>query len=188
MVDGDLSNYFGEIPHTELLQSVARRVSDGRLRDWIKRWLEMAVVADDGKGSQRRTNRARRERKWTPQLALISRLLSNVYMRRFIPDWKALGHARRFSAEIVTYAEDFVICGRVQAVAMRTVVERMTERLRLPLNATKTRCVREPEEPLGFLWYRVGRNYNPRTGRAYIGTHLAVWITTSLVLTVHRRW
>ena len=41
VVDADLSNYFGEIPHAELMRSVARRVSDGRLLGWIKAWLEM---------------------------------------------------------------------------------------------------------------------------------------------------
>ena len=65
VVDGDLSNYFGEIPHAELLQSVARRVSDGRMLGLIKAWLEMPVEEDDGKGCKRRTNRARRERKGT---------------------------------------------------------------------------------------------------------------------------
>ena len=67
VVDGDLANYFGEIPHSELLQSIARRVSDGRMLGWIKMWLEMAVEEDDGKGGKRRTNRARKERKGTPQ-------------------------------------------------------------------------------------------------------------------------
>ena len=100
----------------------------------------------------------------------ISPLLSNVYMRRFILGWKTLCHARRFGAEIVNYADDFVICGQAPAAAMRSVVERMMERLRLPLNATKTRCLRVPEEPLEFLGYRVGRNDSPRTGAAYIGT------------------
>ncbi len=41
------------------MRSIARRVSDGRLLGWIKAWLEMAVVEDDGHGSRRRTNRAR---------------------------------------------------------------------------------------------------------------------------------
>ena len=119
IVDRDLPNYFGEIPHAELLRSVARRVSDGRLPGWVKRWLEMAVVEDDGKGGQRCRNRARRERKGTPQGAPISPLLSNVYMRRFILGWKTLGHARRCGAEIVNYADDFVICGQAPAAAMR---------------------------------------------------------------------
>ena len=63
IVDGDLSIYFGEISHAELLRSLARRVNDGHLLGWIKAWLEMAVEEDDGQGGQRRTNRARRERK-----------------------------------------------------------------------------------------------------------------------------
>ncbi len=67
VVDCDLSNYFGEIPHAELLKSFARRISDGRMLKLIKAWLEMPVEEDDGKGGKRRTNRARKERKGTPQ-------------------------------------------------------------------------------------------------------------------------
>ena len=103
VVDADLSNYFGEIPHAELMRSVARRVSDGRLLGWIKAWLEMPVEEDDGGGGTRRTNRARRERKGTPQGAPVSPLISNIYMRRFIVGWKVLGYARRFDAAIVNY-------------------------------------------------------------------------------------
>ena len=170
VVDADLSNYFGEIPHAELMRSVARRVSDGRLLGWIKAWLEMPVEEDDGKGGTRRTNRARRERKGTPQGAPVSPLFSNIYMRRFIVGWKVLGHARRFDAEIVNYADDFVVCGKAPADMMRGAVEDMMERLRLPINATKTRSMRVPDEPLEFLGYRIGRNYRRDTGRAYIGT------------------
>ena len=158
VVDADMSNYFGEIPHAELVQSVARRVSDGRLLGWIKAWLEMPVEEDDGTGGKRRTNRARRERKGTPQGAPISPLFSNIYMRRFILGWKVLGYARRFGAEIVNYADDFVVCGKAPAETMRGVVEGMMERMRVPINATKTRCMRAPEEPLEFLGYRIGRN------------------------------
>ena len=169
-MDGDSANYFGEIPHCDLIRSIARRVSDGRMLGWIKMWLEMAVIEDDGKGGKRRTNRARRERKGTPQGAPISPLLRNVYMRRFILGWKQSGHARRYGAEIVNYADDFVVCGKAPAEAMRAIVERMMEQLRLPVNATKTRCLRCPDEPMEFLGYRIGRKYSPRTGRAYIGT------------------
>ncbi len=106
VVDADLSDYFGQIPHAELMKSIARRVSDGRLLGWVKAWLEMAVEEDDGRGGRRRTNRARRERKGTPQGSPISPLFSNVYMRRFLLGWKVLGYARRFKAEIVNYADD----------------------------------------------------------------------------------
>ena len=100
-VDADLSDYFGQIPHAELLKSVARRVSDGRMMGWVKAWLETAVEEDDGRGGTRRTNQARRQRKGTPQGAPISPLLSHLSMRRFILGWKALGYAQRFEADIV---------------------------------------------------------------------------------------
>jgi len=170
VLDSDLSNYFGEVPHSELMRSIARRVSDRRMLGWIKLWLEMPVEEDDGKGGRCRTNRARRERKGTPQGAPISPLLSNVYMRRFLLGWKTLGYARQFRAEIVNYADDFVVCGRAPAEAMRVAVERMMGKLKLPINPTKTRCVRVPEEPLEFLGYRIGHNYRPRTGEPYLGT------------------
>ena len=121
VVDCDLSNYFGEIPHAQLLKSLARRISDGRMLRLVKAWLEMPVEEDDGKGGKRRTNRARRERKGTPQGSPISPLVSNLYMRRFILGWKALGHAQRFRAEIVNYADDLCVLGKAPAAEMLTV-------------------------------------------------------------------
>ena len=144
VVDGDLSNYFGEIPHAELLQSVARRVSDGRLLGLIKAWLEMPVEEDDGKGGKRRTNRARRERKGTPQGSPISPLLSNLYMRRFILGWKALGYARRFCAEIVNYADDFCVLGKAPAAEMLAAVKRLMGNLKLPVNEQKNPMLAVP--------------------------------------------
>ena len=170
MIDADLSNYFGEIPHAELMKSIARRVSDGRMLGLIKAWLEMPVVEEDGEGGTRRTNRARKERKGTPQGAPISPLLSNIYMRRFILGWKALGYARRFGAEIVNYADDFCVLGKAPAAEMLAVVNRLMERLKLPVNAQKTRCLRCPEESLEFLGYRIGWNYRPTDASRYIGT------------------
>ena len=170
VVDADLLDYFGQIPHAELMRSIARRVSDGRLLGWVKAWLEMAVEEDDGNGGRRRTNRARREHKGTPQGAPISPLFSNIYMRRFIMGWKVLGYARRFRAEIVNYADDLTVLGKTRAAEMLAAVEALMERLELTINAKKTRCCRVPEEAIEFLGYRIGRNYRRDTGRAYIGT------------------
>jgi group II intron reverse transcriptase/maturase len=170
VVDADLAEFFGQIPHAELLKSVARRVSDGRMLGWVKAWLEMAVEQDDGEGGKRRTNRARRERKGTPQGSPVSPLLSNIYMRRFVLGWKVLGYARCFEAGVVNYADDLVVLGKVPSAVMLSAVESLMERLKLPINAQKTRCLTVPEEPVEFLGYRIGRNYRRDTGRAYIGT------------------
>jgi RNA-directed DNA polymerase len=170
VVDCDLSNYFGEIPHGELMKSVARRVSDGRMLGLIKAWLEMPVEEDDGKGGRRRTNRAQKERKGTPQGSPISPLLSNLYMRRFILGWKMLGSARHLRAEIVNYADDICVLGRAPAADMLAAVRQLMEGLKLAINERKTRCLRCPSEPIEFLGYRIGRNYRPYRGGAYIGT------------------
>ena len=91
-------------------------------------------------------------------------------MRRFILGWKVLGYGRRFKAEIVNYADDFAVLGHAPAAEMLAAVEGLMKRLKLPMNVEKTRCCRVPEEPMTFLGYRIGRNYRPDTGRAYIGT------------------
>ncbi len=170
VVDADLSNYFGEIPHAELLKSIARRVSDGRLLGLIKAWLEAPVEEDDGDGGTRRTNRARRERKGTPQGSPVSPLLSSIYMRRFILGWKLNGYTRRFGAEIVNYADDFCVLGKAPAAEMLAAVKRIMGVLKLPVNARKTRCLRCPEEPFEFLGYRIGWNWRRTDGSRYVGT------------------
>ena len=164
VVDCDLSDYFGEIPHAELMKSLARRISDGRMLGLIKAWLEMPVEEDDGTGGRRRTRRARRERKGTPQGAPLSPLLSNIYMRRFILGWKAWGYARRFCSEIVTYADDVCVLGKAPAAEMLAAVKRLMDGLKLAVNEGKTQCLRCPEEPLEFLGYRIGRHWR-RNGR-----------------------
>ena len=170
MVDADLSNYFGEIPHAELMKSLARRISDGAMLGLIKSWLVMPVEEDDGKGGKRRTNRAKKLRKGSPQGCPISPLLSNIYMRRFILGWKLLGYARRFQAQIVNYADDICILGKAPAVVMQSAFSRIVEHLKLPVNWQKTRCLRCPNEALEFLGYRIGMNYRHNGRGAYIGT------------------
>jgi group II intron reverse transcriptase/maturase len=173
VVDADLSGYFDSIPHAELMQSVARRVSDKSLLHLVKQWLVAAVEETDERGRMQRTTRNRDTRRGTPQGAPLSPLLSNLYMRRFVLGWKTLGHEKRFQARIVNYADDFVILCRGRAESALTAMRDMMQRLKLTVNETKTHICRLPDESFDFLGYTFGRMYSPRTGRAYLGTRPA---------------
>jgi group II intron reverse transcriptase/maturase len=169
VVDADLSGYFDSIPHHELMKSVSRRISDGRLLRLVVMWLEAPVEETDVKGQSHRTTRNKDEGKGTPQGAPISPLLSNIYMRRFVKGWKTGGHERRLDAHIVNYADDFVICCRGTAEEAMRTMRVMMSKLKLTVNETKTRQCRLPEETFDFLGYTLGRNYSPRTGASYLG-------------------
>jgi len=72
VVDADLSGYFDSIPHAELMKSVARRVSDGQLLAFIKRWLEAPVEEADERGQVQRTTRNQDQGRGTPQGAPLA--------------------------------------------------------------------------------------------------------------------
>jgi RNA-directed DNA polymerase len=91
-------------------------------------------------------------------------------MRRFILGWKTLGYARRWSAQIVNYADDFVICCKGRAEDAMDAMRDMMEKLKLTVNDDKTHLCQIPQERFDFLGYTFGRCYNRATGRAYIGT------------------
>jgi RNA-directed DNA polymerase len=173
VVDADLSGYFDTIPHAELMQCVARRVSDKAVLHLVKLWLVAAVEETDERGRVQRTTRNKDSGRGTPQGAPLSPLLANLYMRRFVLGWKTLGHERRFQARIVNYADDFVILCRYRAEEASAAMRAMMERLKLTVNETKTHVCRLPDESFDFLGYTFGRMYSPRTGGAYLGVRPA---------------
>jgi len=173
VVDADLSGYFDSIPHSELLQCVARRVSDKAVLHLVKMWLVAPVEERNSRGHVVRTTRNKDEGRGTPQGSPISPLLANLYMRRFVLGWKTLHYERRLRARIVNYADDFVICCRGTGEQADAAMRAMMSRLKLTVNETKTKLCRVPDETFDFLGYTFGQCYSQKTGKGYIGTRPA---------------
>jgi RNA-directed DNA polymerase len=186
VVDADLRDYFTSIPHSPLMRSLSRRISDGRILHTIKGWMTAPVVEIIG-GRAVQTTEARRTKRGTPQGGVISPLLANLYFRRFLLAWHSHGHRDQLDAHVVNYADDFVICcrsGNAEA-AMARMTALMT-RLELTVNATKTRIARLPEESFDFLGYTVGR-FHGKDGRPYIGTRPSRKSVKSVLKRIHGR-
>jgi len=170
VVDADLADYFGSIPHAELMRSLARRIVDKRVLHLIKMWLECAVEETDDRGRKTRTTVAKDSGRGIPQGSPISPLLANLYMRRFVLGWKKLGLEQRLGSRLVTYADDLVIlCRRGKAAEALVQLRALMGRLKLAVSEEKTRICRIPRDHFDFLGYTFGRLYSPKTGEACLG-------------------
>ena len=168
VVDADLSKYFDTIPHSELMQCVARRIVDRHMLHLIKMWLKVPVEERDENGKRRMTGGKGNDR-GTPQGGVVSPTLANLYMNRMLKGWRQTKRGEQFRARIVNYADDFVILSRGKATEALEWTRGVLGRLELTLNEKKTSVRNARVERFDFLGYTFGPHYSMRTGRGYIG-------------------
>ena len=168
VVDADLSKYFDTIPHDELMLTIARRIVDPDMLRLVKQWLKAPVetTGDDGK---RRMEGGKASTHGTPQGGVISPLVANLYMNRFLKHWRKSGRGEAWQAHIINYADDFVILSRGHAAEAMAWTDAVMTRLGLTLNRTKTRLCDARQERFDFLGYSFGPHCFRQTGRRYIG-------------------
>ena len=144
VVDADLKSYFDTIPKDRLLTLVAGKVADSRILALVEAFLGQSVLEDTQEWVPEQG---------TPQGAVISPLLSNIYL-------DPLDHlmaGRGF--EMVRYADDFVVLCRSpqEAAAALAVVQQWTVQAGLTLHPVKTRLVHAWDDGFDFLGYHFER-------------------------------
>lgn len=147
VVDADLESYFDTIPRQPLLEQVRGKIADGKVLELLEAYLGQEVMES--------------AKHWTPeggtpQGAVISPLLSNIYLDPLDQRMAQLGY------EMVRYADDFVILCRSQPEAQRALgeVEEWTSAAGLRLHAGKTRIVDASQcGGFDFLGYHFERGY-----------------------------
>lgn len=150
VVDADLQGYFDSIPHDKLMSRIEEKISDGRLLALLRAWLEQDIV--------------RELACWTPvsgtpQGAIISPLLANVYLHPLDVQMTEQGY------RMVRYADDFVILCRSEEEARRGLAEvrQWVEANGLRLHPEKThvgdcRCQGQGFDFLGYR-FEAGRRW-----------------------------
>lgn len=136
ILDLDLKSFFDHIWHEKLVQLVEQRIADPRILRLIQKWMKAGVM-EDGVWSETEAG--------TPQGAVVSPLLSNVYLHYVLDQWTEQWRQKaRGDITIVRYADDAIL-GFEHADEAERYLRELQEHLReygLELNEEKTRLIR----------------------------------------------
>lgn len=141
VVDADIKGYFDSIPQDKLMQLVEEKIADSRVLALLNLYLSQKVID---------TASSWTPEAGTPQGAVISPLLANIYLNPL--DWLMLGKGY----EMTRYADDFVVMCKTkeQAEAALETIRTWTEEVGLVLHPTKTKIVNADEDIFEFLGYK----------------------------------
>lgn len=168
VVDADVAQYFDTIPHVALMQALARRISDRKLLRLLKRWLKAPVAEQTPRGRWRYTG-GKRTTRGVPQGGVLSPLLANLHMNRYLQAFREAGLDRRYGARVVNYADDFVVLCRRGAAEVLAQTRQWFQAMGLTLNEQKTRLCDGRRDAFTFLGYTFGPMYYRKDGHWYLG-------------------
>jgi RNA-directed DNA polymerase len=97
-------------------------------------------------------------------------LLANLYMNRFLKYWRITGRGELFQAQVVNYADDFVILSRRKAGEALDWTRGVMSRIGLTLNEAKTHIRQANAERFDFLGYTFGPHRFRKDGSVYLDT------------------
>jgi RNA-directed DNA polymerase len=136
ILDADIKGFFDNIDHEKLMGLIELRITDRRILRLIRKWLT-AGVSEDGQWSETKMG--------TPQGAVISPLLANIYLHYVLDQWVIEWRKRRAKGDLtmVRFADDFVLGFQHRNEAesfLKQLRERMAE-YGLELHSEKTRLI-----------------------------------------------
>src|SRR5438552_2923742 len=132
-------------------------------------WLKVPVEETGGGGEgKRRMTGGKSRARGTPQGGVASPMLANLYMNRFLKHWRLTGRGEAFCAQVVSYADDFVILSRGHAAEALAWTKAVMTRLGLTVNEAKTSLKNAQQERFDFLGYSIGHHRYKANGLWYL--------------------
>src|SRR5207244_10732742 len=125
--------------------------------------------AETAAGGGWRDTGGKRATRSTPQGGVLSPLLANLYMNRYLKVFRLRGLDRRYGARLVNYADDFVVLCRYGAAEVLAQSRRWFAQMGLTLNEQKTRVCEGRRESFTFLGYTFGPMRYRKDGDWYLG-------------------
>jgi group II intron reverse transcriptase/maturase len=159
VIDADLKSYFDTIPHSRLLELIAKRITDKNILKLINLWLKAGVVSEGAILRNSITG--------TPQGGVISPLLANIYLNELDKLWRGR-YERQFNAYLIRYADDFLILTGKQPPEVLKTLQMTIEGLNLKLNEEKTKILNMEKDKLTFLGFSFKKVYDIRRKVRYI--------------------
>jgi group II intron reverse transcriptase/maturase len=136
VLDADIKGYFDNIVRSHLMDLIRRRVTDRSLLRLISKWLHAGVIEE---GQLLVTT------KGTPQGAVISPWMANVYLHYVLDEWveQEVKPRLRGDMHLIRYADDFIACFQYRDDAERfeAVLRKRFARFGLELSQEKTRLI-----------------------------------------------